>query len=243
MDIEKIKVGSVYKFIIHNKFCGQVVSVAGLLKKTENILTIIHLDGTVCSMKTKDIINITSTRISSDVRSIMRDLIQLKTAKAVEEERHMVFMRECDDKVHTLSKELIEATGLMSPSEFEYRLQDILEKHGYRHMFLSGWENDGSVIELTESKSIQKYASPESYSFIYREYDGCCFLNSDSKEAKKFAKENAPVERCTLKKIATAIEKYLELGDKNWLSANTTYKIKLAYGFSQQSLKDLETKL
>lgn len=243
MDVNTMKVGNIYKFT-YKEYDDRVKEVvAGVLSVDERNTMVLKLDSGIREIRNRNILNITSTRIAQDVRKVMKDVCKVWSKKSEEEARHCDMLSKLNAQLDNGYSLLMKTSGSMSSQQFGYRLHEIFAKQGMDDVLVSGWREDGKTIKVSEDKYITKYASPEMYSFIYREYDGSCFVKNEDEKAKKFAKENAPAERTNLRRLSSAVEVDLSLGDKDWLCASRIYTIKLTNGYTEKSLEDIEKKL
>lgn len=137
--------------------------------------------------------------------------------KAVKEHSDELTVNDCMDAITDLFQDRYPSGGGFHSRNYFY--------------CTSGCSTD---ITISHCQEIEKYASPESYPFLYREYDGCIFVRRDSKAHKDFCERNAPAVKPELKQFKSEI--YATIGDKNFLSVERAYKIPLKYGLSKRSV-------
>jgi len=189
---------------------------------------------------------ITSARIDENLRKCLTEYYKAKVDQTAFLNNFQKERAVHEEKVGSALKAIRDVSGVMSWREFSDAVENLFrdtfpqaEDHNswYKKYFHC---SSGSQTEVTLShvQDIEKYASPEKYSFIRREYDGCLFIEPDTPGFKQFCEKHAPAEIPGMKgKCKTSVD--AEIGDKNWLTVERVYHLPLTNGYSRQSLKDL----
>ena len=198
---------------------------------------IISIDGNEKQVRGKDILEISIVKnIDKNIREMMnkyglkRKQMDKKISKAKTELMYLYEEKKKEER--ELLKDIIAERKFLFPEEFETRIYEKLRKivNSKYHLFVTGSYLDNS-INIGISKDIEKYAKPENYSFIYKEYDGTLHIDSDMpsyKELKeKYDKNFKILSPKEIKKIKKQYncelieqESNLSIGDKDWLSYN-----------------------
>lgn len=153
--------------------------------------------------------------------------------KALQSERY-----EALKIVGNISEDIAKAKGHLTTSEFIDEFKNNLssevkmemEKRDYS---VSVYNNH--VIEIYRNKDIQKYFRESS--FTYEEYDGCIMMDTDAEKSKEYQgyikKYRKPLS------VKSKPREWLSLGDKDWLSYNCEYNIKIEPILTKEYAKKL----
>lgn len=140
--------------------------------------------------------------------------------------------------VGNISEDIAKAKGHLTTSEFIDEFKNNLssevkmemEKRDYS---VSVYNNH--VIEIYRNKDIQKYFRESS--FTYEEYDGCIMMDTDAEESEEYQgyirKYRKPLS------VKSKPREWLSLGDKDWLSYNCEYNIKIEPILTKEYAKKL----
>ena len=198
---------------------------------------IIGIDGSEKQVRGKDILEISIVKnIDKNVREMMnqygvkRKNMDKEISKAKAELIYLYTNNEKEEK--KLLENIMVERKLLFPEEFERKIYGEIRKivDSKYHLFVTGSHLDNS-INIGISMDIEKYAKPENYSFIYKEYDRTLHIDSDMlsyKELKEKYDKNFKI--LSLKEIKDIKKKYnceiieqesnFSIGDKDWLSYN-----------------------
>ena len=124
-------------------------------------------------------------------------------------------------------KNLVESTGTITPLQFKDYLYKQIKKMARHREFDVYIAISEGFVDVELSLDVEKWASPERYSFLFREYDGNIFVNRELSSYKKFLKKyeknlnllNVEEKEELARKYKCKINQYssFEIGDKNWL--------------------------
>ena len=140
--------------------------------------------------------------------------------------------------VGNISEDIAKAKGHLTTSEFLDEFKNNLssevkmemEKRDYS---VSVYNNH--VIEIYRNKDIQKYFRESS--FTYEEYDGCIMMDTDAEKSEEYQgyikKYRKPLS------VKSKPREWLSLGDKDWLSYNCEYNIKIESILTKEYAKKL----
>lgn len=193
-------------------------------------------------------VKVTSTRVAPEVREALKEAYKTKLkldAFKVRYEKELVAHKAALDAslatVKINSKE-------MTPSEFAAKIGNLFSE---KYPATGGYYSTKSFgviscspteITVEQSQDVDKYANPEKYSFLYREYDNTIHMNSDTKSYKDFCARHAPSVIPELAKYCDA-EVEASLGDKEWLSVGRLYTFPIKYGYSEKSIEELRERV
>lgn len=196
----------------------------------------------------ENITKISAVRIGEELRTALKDLCKAKLEQKAFLERFWsqksVYERNVSDALSAVQ----EASGQLTCNE----MMDALERL-FQEKFLAGDSyREGSHFwctsiseksaEMSHVQEVCKWASPERFPFLYREYDDNIFVNDKHPGHDEFCKKYAPGILPQLKGfVATSTR--ATVGDKNFLMAERIYEIPLKHGLTKQSLRDLEDML
>jgi len=197
---------------------------------------ILSIDGTKYKVKESQIQQISTVKnVDNDIREMLnqyglkRKQIDKKLNKMKKEAVNLLDDKKKDED--ELMKKVVAKRGLLFPEEFRSKLyKKIKEKTRNEYdLYTSGSYLD-NLINIDISKRIEKYATPEKYSFIYEEYDRSLQIGYDTPSYKKFIKKyDNKFNILSAKGLKELGKEYgciinqsseLSVGDKNWLSYN-----------------------
>lgn len=211
------------------EFIGAVVDMFGIhvdIIKTNGEMSYLF---TKCAGNDSVIADATSCRIDPQVRSALVAYVKTKTAYSnwmkVKQKEEQVFRETLNEDVETLKRIYDEKCGFDDPTLFIQKVRESLEKR-YLWNPEDSWQRPSSKyddidcylhngsLHITLRNDVEKYARPERYSFIGREYDQTLYIE-DGKKAEQFAKNAISIPRAwhDVGKVSYGCS----LGDKNWL--------------------------
>lgn len=196
------------------------------------------------------ITKVSSTRIDEGLRNALTEYCKAKISHKAFLDKFWKEKSVHEDRVKSALNNVREFSGAISHNEFMDAVIGLLNKtfpsarHSEFHhnRYFSPNSIGNSEITISHVQEIEKYATPEKYPFIFREYDGCLFIESSHPSYKKFCDTHAPAELSALKgKAKTSV--CANVGDKNFLTVSRTYTFPLKHGITKQSLEDIQTLL
>lgn len=187
---------------------------------------------------------VTSTKIAPELRIALKEAYKAKLKLDAFEEKYKKELASHKDFLNSALISVKESSKEYSSSEFIDKVVALFdEKYPssgdyYRKYFeADSWSS--TQVSVRQSQEIEKWANPEKYPFLYREYDNTIHIRSDSKSLKDFCDRNAPRIIPELEKHCK-VEVSASLGDKEWLSVQRVYTFPIKYGFSQMSIDDIK---
>ena len=210
-------------------------------------LTMILLDGKTQDFDSRSIQfnKISSVRLDREVREALVSLYKAMDEQATFLSNFWKTKNELENNVRKAQSNLTAKTGLMDLSDFgkeivslfseRFPISDVSRNRLYFSM------NSASSIDFTVAhcREVSKYASPEQYPFLYREYDNSIQIAHDSPALARFCEQNAPKEIPELKgKVSSTVSAFI--GDKNLLGVHRVYEFPLKYGMSRKTIDFLE---
>lgn len=219
-------------------------------KGDSTVFSLIKTNGTVADNVTvvhDDNIKITSTKIEPELREALKGAYKNKVRFDAFEKKYREERELLDVKMKESLKCVKTASGEMTLREFAEKVENMFcEKYpstgGYYSKYFSLSSYSSTEITMGQRQDIEKWANPEKYGFIYREYDETLHIMYSSKEYERFCQNNAPA-------VIPQLAKYCKtdvcagLGDKGWLTAERTYTFAVKYGCTQKSLDDIKERI
>lgn len=140
--------------------------------------------------------------------------------------------------VGNISEDIAKAKGYLTTSEFLDEFKNNLSREV--KMAMTNYNYSVSVynnheIEIYRHKDIEKYFREST--FTYEEYDGSIMMYEDAEESKEYQgyikKYRKPLS------VKSKPQEWLSLGDKDWLSYNCEYNIKIEPILTKEYAKKL----
>lgn len=231
MNIEDLKVGDIRK--IKFKTFGEDLTLKGLITQVGDHICITTDTGRKDTICRKNIIEITSTRINPEIKEYFAEITKIikqvnkldEKLSSLKREKYALY-----SEISEIEIKVVNASGAMQADDFigyikknmsPYKL-DLLEANGFKICatpdYISYYPSE-MAIYLCKTKYIEKYANPEKFSFIYREYDNTCMISNEDKTYKEL------VNRYKKDLNMNNGRAFLTLGDKDWLIFVQSYKI------------------
>lgn len=244
MDTAKNYIGKVIK--VQYKGGGQALSSVGIVYNQEGQggdtkLSMVLTNGAEwsCRPGTLRETKISSVRIDKDLRTALEKVCDAKIKQKAFLDRFWKEKTRHEDAVESSLKALKEHSGELTRREFMEEVERLFrEKYPATGSWCRRYFSWDSVSDKTfsvrQSQDVEKYANPENYSFIYREYDNTLHINSSVKGYKEFCERNAPPILPELKSAKTSVSS--SVGDK-WLQVHRSYEFPLKDGFTKKSLQ------
>lgn len=196
------------------------------------------------TFRVEDNLKFSSVRIDEDLRKALTDFCKIKIKQDEFLNRFTQEKRKHEDNVQSAINTVKERSDEMTSRDFVNVIRDLFQE---RYPSSGGWNEQryfdchacsSTDVTVCQCQEIEKYATPERYSFLYREYDGYLFVRGDCKEHDDFCRRYAPPVLPELKRFESKV--YATLGDKNFLEVQRDYKIPLKYGVSKRSIEHIK---
>jgi len=249
MDNNKNYVGKVIK--VYYKANGKEQTQTGIVMSQQLLssgklkMDMLLTDGREWLSTYVNVEKITFARVDEKLRAALTKYYKAK----IEQEAFLkAFWKEKaahEDNVSDALKAVRNCSGTMSFNEFSAAVENLFKETFPYAEDHSGWckkyfhcsGGSQTEIQVDHVKDVEKYATPEKYSFIRRRYDGTLTIEPDTPGYKQFCERCAPPEIPSLKgKCKTEVD--ANIGDK-WLTVSRTYSFPLTNGYSKQSLQAL----
>lgn len=188
-------------------------------------------------------LKISSVRMDKDLRDALKAYGDAKVAqtaflKRFEEQKgvHAKAVDAARQAVRGVSKD-------MSATDMMRAVEALFDKAfpctgGHSSQYFHCTSCGSKDITMTQIRDVEKYATPEKYPFLYRQYDQTLRIYYDSKEFNAFCQKNAPAVVPALKGFKNSVDG--SIGDKNWLTVSRSYEIPLTHGLTKDSLEDIK---
>lgn len=245
----EIKVKAIGKVIKKPYSTNQTtpVEIVGIISEVaENYIYILRVDSHECLKIFKtDIIDFKATKsLSKEARDILKKLLEVKQKRNEEKVRYEKLRAQFDADERAYKLALTEVTGILTAQQFCKEIENLINTvvKASNYIFVNSYSD--TEISFCENVDVEKWPSPEKYSFIYREYDNYLSIYSHAKECedyKRVLKAYAPKKRPAFERISYKNDAYLSLGDK-YLNAHRCYYVK-HNGYTKASLEELKKKL
>lgn len=240
-----VKKGGIYKVKGKAKgyFAPEInnhVMVVVEINEKKNVVTMINEHVSVEADLSE--VQLTSTKIKPELRQGLKELYQLYTKK-----------KKIEDQLKKLESERLSLSHEMSEKRKDLlKYSPVITLKTIENIIESRWfySKDGEkfiTVGIGFDIPIEKYANPESYGFLMREYDNTIHI-WDKKQAIKECKIN--IDHCRdevnqIKSIAnskklcklTAIKDDVYLGDKDWLITAKIFEIEIAKNANLEQLE------
>lgn len=249
MDTNKNYVGKVVK--VQFTSCGQPSSRTGVVFQQDDTPTSVRLRMIMTTgveweptFREGEVFTISSVRIDKDLRAALENACDAKIKQKEFLDRFWKEKSRLEREVENAVQSVRECSGEMSRQAFMKEVEALFcerypETGGFHNKKYFSWnsvsDKDFSVSQIQE---IEKYIQPESYPFVYREYDGTLRIDSSCKAYKEFCEKNAPQVILEPKdKAKTTVS--ASIGDKNFLLVSRSYTFPLKDGFTKKGLQGI----
>ena len=190
---------------------------------------------------------ITSTKIEPELRAALKEAYKTKLKLDAFEDKYKKELAAHKDALQSALKEVKENSIDLTSTEFIDAVLALFEERYpstgsyYTKRFEAAcWSP--TEVTVKQSQDIEKWANPEKYPFLYREYDNTIHMHHDSKSLKDFCERNAPRVIPELAKHCKT-DVSASLGDKEWLSVERTYTFPIKYGYTKKSIEEIKERL
>jgi len=194
---------------------------------------------------TESITKMTSVHMDESLRKALKDLCNVKLEQQAFLKQFWAEKLNYERKVAQAQAQVQELSGELSEYEFRTAIENLFrEKYpttgGYdtgRYFEINSWCKQ--EVTMRHVQEIQKWANPEQYPFMYREYDDNYFINENHPGYKSFCERHAAP-------LIPALKDYCKgtganVGDKRHLTVSRYYTFQIIHGFSRQSLQEIST--
>lgn len=190
---------------------------------------------------------ITSTKIEPELRSALKNAYKMKLKLDAFKEKYSKELAMHEEALKGALKEVKENSNDLTSNEFIDAVVDLFRERypSSGDYYTKRFEADcwsSTEVSVKQSQDVEKWASPEKYGFLYREYDNTIHMRHDSKELKEFCERNAPRVIPELAKHCKT-DVSASLGDKEWLSVERTYTFPIKFGYSKKSIEEIKERL
>ena len=249
--MQKLKFGDIKKFSKDGKeFVGVVI-------RTEpQSIIVIDTNGNMERCLFTSGLNYSATRLDPKLRTQLETVAEerKKYDKLVENIKKLELERDRQlEKVRKEASKLLEVQGKFKPEELaniflkklqkaNFSLYNKLTREDYKGYT---WETNktpvGVWLNFSRSERFGKWVSPNSYDFLYREYDGQLMISGETKQykdlCKKMGKDDADFTMSDLKG-KFKVERGIYTGDKDTLTYVNTIYILVPYDCLTESYID-----
>lgn len=212
--------------------------------------SMIKTDGSVASsisVRHDDAIKITSTKIDPELRAALKEAYKTKLKLDAFEEKYNKEVAAHKDAVSMALKNVKANSNELTSNEFIDAVVSLFDEkypasgNYYTKRFeASSWST--TEVTVQQSEDVDKWANPEKYGFLYREYDNTIHMYHDSKELKEFCERHAPSIIPELAKhCKTSVS--ASLGDKEWLSVSRRYTFPIKHGYTKKSIEEIKERI
>ena len=241
INLNNIKLYNTYCFVfnVYDK-TKEIIGAPYLIQENPLEIKMVKLDGTTVSLV--EVKEISSVRLAPNVRQVLKEYAMSHANLYRLEKQYKEQILAVKNTILTYKKTLKRVTGIMDTYDFNTRLECSISNKVGVNMNISSWcfvDDKDSYVEIEQTSDICKWATPEEYPFINREYDGTLRLNYEHYAVKKYAEKYAPQILLSLKRVSYKTEKRLTIGDKGTLCAHTVYKIPIKFGCTEKSVEDI----
>lgn len=208
-------------------------------------LSMLLTNGNIWSLpSSENIIRITSARIDENLR---KSLVNYFNAKKAQNKFLDNFWKEKtmhESRVMAAQNAVREISGTLSFDDFIKTVEKLFAERypstysdSDRYFLCHGVSGDS--VSVSHIQEIMKYATPEIFNFLYREYDNNIFVDESTPGYKEFCEKNAPPEIASLRGKAK-MSVHASIGDKNFLSVHRIYELPIKHGMTRQSLNEIK---
>lgn len=188
-------------------------------------------------------LKISSVRMDKSLRDALKAYGDARSAQNALLTRFEAQKRQHNDAVNQAKQAVKAASKDMSMQDMIQAVEALFKEAypssgDYYLRYFDCTSCSSKEITMTQIQDVEKWATPEKYSFLYREYDGNLSLYHDRWDFRDFCKRNAPAIIPALKGYKSHVGG--SIGDKNWLSVGRSYVIPLKHGLTKDSLQDIK---
>lgn len=252
-DLEKNYVGKVVRVHYIDRYrSNEVAEITGIVSEQKEsgdakVFSLIKMNGQAAMLNTRydRIEKITSVRLEKGVREALEGLYLARKEQKTVLEALQKKKVELEQRVETAEKRLQAETGELTHKEVREAVEAFFREHF--HTSNAFWRNcyfyvssiGPKELTIAHVQDVTKYATPEQFPFIYREYDGQLFVRDKHPALQDFAERNAPQE---IRQLSGKVKNTLSvsIGDKNYLSVSRCYTLPLKYGLNRKSIENLK---
>lgn len=184
---------------------------------------------------------ISSVRLDKGVRDALEGLYSVKKAQKEFLDAFWKEKAEHERKVYAASRQLQEQTGELSYDEFTNAIEAFFSENFptsdafHQQLSFSVGHISDKEFWVCHNQDVVKYATPERFPFLYREYDQTLHIRYNDPSLRTFCSNHAPKEIPQLAgKVKNSVD--VSLGDKNFLTVSRIYKFPLKYGMTRKSV-------
>lgn len=250
IDKDKNYVGKIIK--VNFSYNGHQKEETGIVLKQTNTpskfsLSLILLNGETRELDSRrfQFNKISSVRLEKDVRDALVALYRAMDAQATFLANFWKTKNELENNVRKAQSQLNSQTGIMSVSEFRSEIESLFSERFPssttfpKRLYFSVDSVNEKTFLVSHNQELTKYAVPEQYPFLYREYDNSIQIDYDFPSLKTFCEKNAPAEIPALKGQGDhSLDAFL--GDKGILCVRRSYELPLKYGVTRKSIDFIE---
>lgn len=188
---------------------------------------------------------ITATKLDPDLRAALKESYKVKVKLEAFRSKVSQELKRMEGELADTLRIVKETSGELTSNEFIDQINTLLRERypatgGYyttKSFSVVCWS--ATVVTAEQSQDVDKWANPEKYSFLYREYDNTIHISYDSQSYKDFCVRNAP---SVIPELAKYCDANIEatLGDKEWLSVGRRYTFPIKHGYSQKSIEEIK---
>lgn len=231
-----MKIGEIKKIVL-NDYYGKQYDIVGIIcEVTDRSFKIFQTTGRYNAFRKSDIVKETSTRLPEETRTLLKNWykLYLKKEEVIKKEN------ELDRQMRMIGeKELANSMGLLSRNEFMKEFIQNLPIHlRYEVEDMFSIELYENTLDIECNKYIEKFFREGS--FVYEEYDGTIQFITDCEKDKNYQSYIKKYKRILPIKMKPDI--YLSLGDKDWLTCCTNYRIEIKKPLTKAYAKELAIK-
>ena len=249
MDKLKNYVGKVVRLQFLNN--GEVRTKTGIVYKQDQngdrvSFSMLLTNGQVWSpwFDSRDQLKISFVRIDENLRKALTDFCKVKMKQEAFLKQFLQEKTQHENNVETAISAVKELSDEITVKDCMDAFSELFRQRypssGYSHHlnYFDCRSASPSEVTVCHCQEIDKYATPEQYSFLYREYDDTMHIHCEGKDYKNFCERNAPAVKPELEKFKSKI--YATIGDKNFLEVQRAYIIPLKYGLSKRSIDHIK---
>lgn len=230
-----MKIGSIYKIIKEDR------EIVGIVIKQEeemdgmDVFKMIASTGTIMNVAIKKEDKVTSTKLKTEVRDALKNAYkQYKDKKELEEE-----IKKMERALREKKQELDEGLKKIKEVSDEFTIRDLANNFYNIKSYSTNPANPRFDFYL--KKEVEKYARPEDYSFLYREYDGNIFIDNNEACIKRYGLKVPKPQIEHLKKQLkhTKLENVSDdcsIGDKSTLYVSKVFEFAIKKGVKRSEI-------
>lgn len=230
-----MKVGEIRKLVV--EYYDETAAISGIIFKVSNSeIGIYSTNGLQHLIRTNQICKDTSTRLPAETRSLLKKWYGLYKKLQKEKEKYEEVKRTLITEMEKINESKLAATlGTISREEFIHEFVECLSSDLRRDLEAFTISLYRGYIAIESKVDIEKYFRKGS--FVFEEYDGTIQFADDYKNDPSY---QAYINQ--YKKILPIKQKpevWLSIGDHDWLSCITLYKVKVNKPFTKEYAKEI----